>query len=189
MEETIKIPIWTNWPVLNTTTQDVQPKAKTPDVHQTEESHQPPEMDWEQDADGPQDEGGPGTMRYSGVSKIIMHTETNRYGLAQIQQYYLQEFVDRVHPMLEALLSCEALPASLSCVQCATGSAARCRCKDCTMPRLMCRCCMQETHRDNPLHRVERWTGRFFRAAELWEVGVYMLIPHYSGKDICPTLK
>ena len=122
--------------VLNTTTQDVQPeaKSKTPDVHQMEESHQPPEMDWEQDADGPQDEGGPGTMRYSGVSKIIVHTETNHHGLAQTQQYYLQEFVDRVHPMLEALLSREALPASLSCVRCAAGSAARWRCKDCTTP-------------------------------------------------------
>ena len=48
---------------------------------------------------------------------------------------------------------------------------------------------MRETHRDNPLHHVERWTGRFFRAAELWEVRVYMLIPHYSGEGICPTLK
>jgi hypothetical protein len=144
VEETIEIPVWTNRPVLNTTTKDVQPKAKTktPEVHQIEQSHQPPEMDWEQDADGPQDEGGPGTTRYSGVSKIIMHTETNCCGLAQTQQYYLQEFVDRVHPMLEALLSREALPASMSCVRCAAGSAtnsaARWRCKDCTTPSLMC---------------------------------------------------
>jgi len=48
---------------------------------------------------------------------------------------------------------------------------------------------MRDTHRDNPLHRVERWTGNFFRPAELWEVGVYILIPHHSGESICPTLQ
>ena len=167
VEESIEIPVWTNRPVPNTTTQDVQP-TKTPDVQPLGENH------W--DADGPQDDGGPGKTRYSGT-----------------QQYYLQEFVDRVHPMLEALLSREALPASLTCARCAAGSAAGSaatwRCKDCTTPSLMCRCCMRQSHRDNPLHRVEKWTGKFFRAAELWEVGAYMLIPHHSGEGICPTLQ
>ena len=48
---------------------------------------------------------------------------------------------------------------------------------------------MRETHMESPLHRVERWTGSFFRAAELWEAGVYVLIPHHSGESICPALQ
>src|SRR5271155_1861245 len=74
------------------------------------------------------------------------------------QHYYLQEFVNQIHPMLNALLSREVLPT------------------------LVCRRCMQETHMDNPLHRIEVWTEGYFRSAELWETGVYILIPHHSGE-------
>lgn len=40
----------------------------------------------------------------------------------------------------------------------------------------------------NQLHRVEVWTGTYFRTAELWEVGVYILVPHHTGTPICPSL-
>ena len=39
----------------------------------------------------------------------------------------------------------------------------------------------------NPLHRIEYWTGSYFRPAELREVGVYILIGHRDG-DICASL-
>lgn len=42
-----------------------------------------------------------------------------------------------------------------------------------------------------PLHRIEVWTGTFFRPAALWETGVYLLIKHHShpiGKAHCETL-
>ncbi|KAG6905777.1 hypothetical protein DXG01_000796 [Tephrocybe rancida] len=36
---------------------------------------------------------------------------------------------------------------------------------------------------------IEAWTGVYFRNAELWEVGCYVLIPHNSGVDpFCNTL-
>jgi hypothetical protein len=48
---------------------------------------------------------------------------------------------------------------------------------------------MRHTHTDMPLHRIEYWTGEFFRAASLWEVGNYILIPHYSsGGSLCNEL-
>jgi hypothetical protein len=31
--------------------------------------------------------------------------------------------------------------------------------------------------------------GTHFRDAELWEVGVYLLIPHHSDEQLCPTLR
>ncbi|KAG6905588.1 hypothetical protein DXG01_001815 [Tephrocybe rancida] len=43
---------------------------------------------------------------------------------------------------------------------------------------------------DNPLHRIEAWTGAYFRLAELWEVGCFVIVPHSSGVDpICNSLK
>ena len=48
---------------------------------------------------------------------------------------------------------------------------------------------MRNTHVDMPLHHIEYWTGTFFRAACLWEVGNYILVPHYSsGGCLCNEL-
>ena len=47
---------------------------------------------------------------------------------------------------------------------------------------------MRQTHLNNPLHRIEYWTGRYFRAAHLWEVGVYILIEHHHGIPLCDHL-
>jgi len=40
---------------------------------------------------------------------------------------------------------------------------------------------MRQTHRHNPLHRIECWTDEYFRDADLWEVGSYILGRHTSG--------
>ena len=40
---------------------------------------------------------------------------------------------------------------------------------------------MRHSHFSNPFHRIECWTGTYFRKAALWEVGVYLLLPHQSG--------
>jgi CxC2 like cysteine cluster associated with KDZ transposases len=42
---------------------------------------------------------------------------------------------------------------------------------------------------DNPLHRITVWTGSYFRPAQLWEAGVYLLVPHYEGEAHCTSLK
>ena len=47
---------------------------------------------------------------------------------------------------------------------------------------------MRNTHQENPFYRVQRWTGTHFRAAKLWEVGTYILVPHYAGQRVCDTL-
>ena len=43
----------------------------------------------------------------------------------------------------------------------------------------MCRGCMRRRHKENPFHQIELWNGNFFRPAELWEVGAYLLIHHH----------
>lgn len=47
---------------------------------------------------------------------------------------------------------------------------------------------MRHSHVANPFHRIECWTGTFFRQAHLWEVGVYILVPHQSKATSCATL-
>jgi hypothetical protein len=41
---------------------------------------------------------------------------------------------------------------------------------------------------NNPLHRIECWNGTFFRSADLWEVGVYLLIQHRTEESACRSL-
>jgi hypothetical protein len=43
--------------------------------------------------------------------------------------------------------------------------------------------------RHNPLHRIERWVGTHFRAAALWEVGVFILVRHRTGPVLCESLE
>ena len=107
---------------------------------------------------------------------------------ARTQHYYLQQFVDRVHPMLTALMARE-IPEEQICHHCPDRRIARWRCRDCSLPSILCRQCMRHTHMADPLHRIETWTGTHFRRAELWQVGVYMLIPHHKGERLCPTLR
>jgi hypothetical protein len=48
---------------------------------------------------------------------------------------------------------------------------------------------MRKLHHHDPLHRIECWTGKYFRAAAMWEVGGYMLIKHRGETGLCDTLK
>jgi hypothetical protein len=56
-------------------------------------------------------------------------------------------------------------------------------------PTLQCRKCMRKLHQHEPLHRIECWTGKFFRPASMWEVGGYLLIKHHGETGLCETLK
>jgi hypothetical protein len=48
---------------------------------------------------------------------------------------------------------------------------------------------MRQSHKENPFHRIEQWNGCYFRPAELWEVGTYLLVQHHRGEAICDTLQ
>jgi hypothetical protein len=100
--------------------------------------------------------------------------------------FYMKEFVVRVDEILQALQAREALPNSTMCAECSE-SIAHWRCDDCIGGKLLCRFCIRHSHFSNPFHRIECWTGTHFRKAALWEVGVYLTLPHQNG-DICPNL-
>ena len=48
---------------------------------------------------------------------------------------------------------------------------------------------MRRAHRYSPFHRIECWTGLYFRRAALWEVGTYILVEHHTEISICDGLK
>jgi hypothetical protein len=100
----------------------------------------------------------------------------------------MQEFVDRAEDLLAALLAREALPNHGICTRCDGHKQAIWRCKDCTLSPLLCRSCMRHSHFHNPLHRIQSWTGSFFRSAWLWEVGVYVLVQHRTEEVPCESL-
>jgi hypothetical protein len=100
--------------------------------------------------------------------------------------FYMKEFVARVGGILEAIQAREAVPDSTKCADC-NNSIAHWRCEDCVELKLLCRVCMRHLHFPNPFHRIKCWTGTHFRNAALWEVGVYLPLPHQDG-GLCQNL-
>lgn len=100
----------------------------------------------------------------------------------------MQEFIQHAPNLLKGILTREHIPATLICANCMDNKVATWRCRDCTAATTVCRRCMRDIHIVHPLHRIEMWTGKFFRPAQLWEAGQYILIPHSSGSPMCTTL-
>jgi len=100
------------------------------------------------------------------------------------------EYVSRIDVLLEASLSREALADDEKhCQQCDKGNCAVWRCRDCTIEIPMCRGCIRRNHKQNPFHRIEQWNGHFYRPAELWEVGTYLLVRHHNRQIACDVIK
>lgn len=92
--------------------------------------------------------------------------------------------------ILEAMLSRETMPEKTSiCRHCDKQVIAIWRCRDCVLATPMCRSCIRHTHTENQFHRIQQWNGQYFRAAELWEVGAYLLVQHHTGEPLCQTLR
>ena len=100
------------------------------------------------------------------------------------------EYIHQIDHLLESSLCREALPEDdKKCRHCNHDNWAIWRCRDCSMGIARCRACIRAYHKENPFHRIEQWNGNFFRAAELWEVGTYLLVGHHTGESsICDTL-
>ena len=100
------------------------------------------------------------------------------------------EYVSRIDGLLNASLSREALADDdKQCQHCDKGRLAIWRCRDCSLATPLCRGCMRKSHKENPLHRIEQWNGHFYRPADLWEVGTYLLVRHHNRSIKCNIVK
>lgn len=100
----------------------------------------------------------------------------------------MEDFVKHAEVLLQGILAREALPSNGYCQSCDKQRRAVWKCKDCSIPLLQCRFCMRHSHLSNPFHHIECWTGNFFRPAQLWEVGSYILVTHHMQAGLCDTL-
>lgn len=70
-----------------------------------------------------------------------------------------------------------------TCIHC--DKVARWRCQCCLGRPMFCRECCRNSHRQHIYHRIQKWTGRFFQDASLWEVGVRLNVGHVGQE--CPS--
>ncbi|KAJ6622035.1 hypothetical protein B0H10DRAFT_1944873 [Mycena sp. CBHHK59/15] len=59
------------------------------------------------------------------------------------------------------------------------------RCKDCFGDELLCGTCCVSRHAENPLHRVEKWTGSMFIKWSLKQLGLHVQLGH-PCRSACP---
>lgn len=71
------------------------------------------------------------------------------------------------------------------CAGCSAVRGVNWKCTTCLGEHRFCRTCMKNRHDHLPFHKIQRWNGRYFQRAELWEVGVQIHLGHCG--DACPT--
>lgn len=105
--------------------------------------------------------------------------------MAQTQNDYLHQFLERRALLLQALYECEAAPVMTECTTCLK-SPGRYRCVDCIGQNFTCAACTTAGHQQSPLHRIQVWTGNYFAPASLWQLGIKLHLGH--GGRPCPSL-
>ncbi|KAF9521344.1 hypothetical protein CPB83DRAFT_741929, partial [Crepidotus variabilis] len=101
------------------------------------------------------------------------------------QQKYMEEWKMNCREKWGTrILAAKAGPTiSKPCDRCWIGAPAW-RCADCFGQRVTCRLCCRHIHENLPYHRVEKWNGKFFEKAALWQTGIKLYAGHGGG--ICP---
>ncbi|KAJ7738811.1 hypothetical protein B0H16DRAFT_1465657 [Mycena metata] len=61
------------------------------------------------------------------------------------------------------------------------------RCEDCFGSRMLCRACVTQRHRDEPLHVLQEWQDNFFQSRGSKDLGLRFQIGHRKGED-CPLV-
>lgn len=89
---------------------------------------------------------------------------------------------DKRAPYLQCLLEMEA-KGPPTCQACGDSSELW-RCLDCMAFPKLCRTCIRQIHRRNPLHRVEFWNGTYWHPSWLWHCGTIICLGH--GGESCP---
>ena len=87
--------------------------------------------------------------------------------------------------LLQHLLNMEAPLEPFICVTC-KHAPIQYKCLDCHGLPQVCQDCLLSLHSHNLLHKVEEWTGTYFKKASLKQAGLVVHLGHGGGK--CPSL-
>ncbi|KAF9523674.1 hypothetical protein CPB83DRAFT_898542 [Crepidotus variabilis] len=91
--------------------------------------------------------------------------------------HFVEEFL-RLEGLGDSSLHC----AGTNCSASLDADCAAHRCLDCTDVRLFCSSCILNIHLALPLHRIERWNGRFFDLVTLKSLGLRIQLGHTIGE-------
>ncbi|KAJ3537398.1 hypothetical protein NMY22_g5604 [Coprinellus aureogranulatus] len=113
--------------------------------------------------------------------EVLERPEGKKKGVTS-QEYLAEWEKDKVTSYLGRIVQTECLKAH----QCSSCSAdeVQWRCLECSGKPQLCTCCCRISHRLNPLHRIERWTGAHWQPAWLWQTGTVVCLGH--GVEPCP---
>ncbi|KAJ3533953.1 hypothetical protein NMY22_g7128 [Coprinellus aureogranulatus] len=113
----------------------------------------------------------------------LLETPDGKHRHGPTSHEYLSEWEKtKVSSYLSRIVQAEALQ-SPTCSGCGE-SCVQWRCLECVGRPQLCTDCCRVSHRSNPLHRIERWTGDHWQPASLWQVGTVVCLGHGSGP--CP---
>jgi CxC2 like cysteine cluster associated with KDZ transposases len=95
----------------------------------------------------------------------------------------MDEWLPRRSKYLEEILGHDALLNDGMCSHC-NAQEGRWRCLDCIGHQGECRECCRRSHQRLPFHRIEYWTGTYYKADWLCNLGVVVDLGH--GGQCCP---
>lgn len=73
--------------------------------------------------------------------------------------------------------------AGLKCSSCKAPDSARYRCRECVSASALCSTCIVSRHKFQPFHRIQVWTGAYFDAITLGDLGLVVCLGH--GGSLC----
>ncbi|CDO74326.1 hypothetical protein BN946_scf184348.g1 [Trametes cinnabarina] len=114
--------------------------------------------------------------------QVVTKTRGKRYATSDEPLRSWLPFRDKY---LDELLRLEGRGASGStktCLRC-TADAATYRCRDCMGGELFCKACIVQRHAQLPLHRIQEWSGTYFKPRSLRELGMVVRPAHLDGKS------
>ena len=93
-----------------------------------------------------------------------------------VRNQYLQDTVESAGP--------RQFPHPL-CDNC-NSEGAEYRCRDCFHGMQLCKACCLKAHQRNPFHRMDTWTGGFYRRTFDWQRKIGLVISFGHGGSPCP---
>ncbi len=102
--------------------------------------------------------------------------------MSQSQTAYakVEAFLPHLDELQQFIMALEADEnVGRGCASCQMPGAANYRCCECFNASPICATCIVKQHQSHPLHRIQKWTGTFFDAHTLRELGLIMYLGHH----------
>lgn len=97
----------------------------------------------------------------------------------QMQNAFLEEYLQKRHGLLIELLRHEAPPSNCTCTMC-NSTPGIYWCKDCFGPHLLCAVCCVSAHLTSPFHHIQKFNGEYFEHSDLDDLGLVLDLQQHT---------